>query len=68
MLKQLSLASYMLLGDIISHAELSKLRKTRMSVRNDVYFLTNENVKDSKVDVYVHICVSQMIIHQSTLC
>lgn len=64
MLKQLSLASYMLLGDIISHAELSKLRKTRISVRTDVYFLTSENVKDSKVGVYMCICVSQMIIHQ----
>jgi len=54
----------MLLGDIISHAELSKLRKTRISVRTDVYFLTSENVKDSKVGVYMCICVSQMIIHQ----
>lgn len=63
MLKQLSLAFYMLLGDIISHAELSKLRKVKISSRTDVYFLTYKNVKDSKVDVYMCICVSQIITH-----
>jgi hypothetical protein len=65
-LKQLSLAFYMLFGDIISYAKLSKLRKIKISLRNYVYFLTSENVKDSKVNVYMCICVSQMIIHQST--
>jgi hypothetical protein len=64
-LKQLSLTFYMLFGDI-SSAKLYKLKKTKISLRNDVYFLTSENVKDSKVNVYMCICVSQMIIHQST--